>query len=61
MPTNRRRRFDRPNTADEPLLVADDTVRDRAYELYEERGSEPGHEWDDWLKAERELRPLADE
>ena len=28
----------------------------RAYELYEERGSEQGHDVDDdWLQAEREL------
>lgn len=27
----------------------------RAYELYEERGREHGHELDDWLKAESEL------
>ena len=28
----------------------------RAYQLFEERGHEPGHEWDDWFQAERELR-----
>jgi hypothetical protein len=32
-----------------------DIVR-RAYELYEERGCEHGHDVDDWLQAERELR-----
>ena len=31
-------------------------VERRAYELYEQRGGEPGHEWDDWLQAEREMR-----
>jgi Protein of unknown function (DUF2934) len=30
-------------------------VRERAYELYEERGCEAGHELDDWLKAEAEI------
>ena len=25
----------------------------RAYELYEQRGSEPGHDIEDWLKAEQ--------
>lgn len=35
----------------------DDVVRERAYELFERRGGEPGHELDDWLTAERELRP----
>ena len=27
----------------------------RAYELYQERGCEDGHECEDWLRAEREL------
>jgi hypothetical protein len=29
----------------------------RAFELYETRGGEHGHDLDDWLQAERELRP----
>jgi hypothetical protein len=28
----------------------------RAFELYEQRGGEHGHDWDDWLEAEREIR-----
>ena len=28
----------------------------RAYELYEQRGGEPGHEQEDWLEAERQVR-----
>jgi outer membrane protein TolC len=28
----------------------------RAYELYEKRGREHGHDLDDWLQAERELQ-----
>jgi hypothetical protein len=39
--------------------VANDDVAQRAYELYETRGREPGHELDDWLKAERELSSAA--
>ena len=27
-----------------------------AYELYERRGCEPGHELEDWLRAEHELQ-----
>ena len=27
----------------------------RACQLFEERGREPGHEWEDWFRAEREL------
>jgi len=26
----------------------------RAYQLFEERGREPGREWEDWFRAERE-------
>jgi DUF2934 family protein len=32
-----------------------DTIRERAYELYESRGREPGYDEDDWLRAEREI------
>jgi hypothetical protein len=32
-----------------------DTIERRAYELYEQRGREDGHDWDDWLQAEREI------
>jgi hypothetical protein len=31
-------------------------IRHRAYELYLERGQEPGRELDDWLQAEREMK-----
>jgi hypothetical protein len=34
---------------------SDGRIRDRAYEIYLERGQEDGHELDDWLQAEREL------
>jgi hypothetical protein len=30
-------------------------IRQRAYELYVERGNTPGHENEDWLQAEREV------
>jgi Protein of unknown function (DUF2934) len=30
-------------------------IRLRAYELYEARGNENGHELDDWLRAEEEI------
>ena len=32
-------------------------VRRRAYELYEQRGGEHGHDLDDWLQARSELLP----
>lgn len=31
-------------------------IAQRAYELYEQRGSTPGSEHDDWLRAEAEVR-----
>jgi hypothetical protein len=36
--------------------IRDDEIARRAYELFEQRGREPGREWEDWLQAERELR-----
>jgi hypothetical protein len=34
-------------------------IRRRAHELYLSRGQQPGHEMDDWLQAERELKGKA--
>jgi len=36
--------------------VTDGDIDRRAFELYCERGCQDGHDADDWLKAERELR-----
>ena len=33
----------------------DEEIRRRAYEIYRERGDQPGRELDDWLQAKREL------
>jgi Protein of unknown function (DUF2934) len=33
-----------------------DNIARRAYELYEQRGREPGHELEDWLQAEHEVQ-----
>jgi hypothetical protein len=33
----------------------DTKIRQRAYQLYEERGYAPGHEHEDWLQAEQEV------
>jgi len=35
---------------------AREEIERRAYEIYLARGGEPGHELEDWLQAERELR-----
>jgi hypothetical protein len=32
-----------------------DHIRERAYQLYEQRGRDDGHNLDDWLQAEAEL------
>ena len=44
-------------TANTPFVeVTDDDIARRAFELYRERGGQDGHDADDWLEAERELR-----
>jgi len=35
-------------------------IRIRAYDLYEQRGRQPGHSVDDWLAAEAEVRERCD-
>ena len=37
----------------------DSRIRERAYEIYLERGEGPGDEMADWLRAERELQQFA--
>jgi hypothetical protein len=37
-------------------FVEPEVIARRAYELFEERGREPGREFDDWLRAEHELK-----
>ena len=37
------------------IVPQQDRVRERAYELYESRGREPGQDEQDWLRAEREI------
>jgi hypothetical protein len=36
----------------------DQQINARAYQIYLARGCQPGHEVDDWLQAEYELRQL---
>jgi hypothetical protein len=33
----------------------DERIRQRAYEIYLQRGNQPGMEVDDWLRAEQEI------
>ena len=44
--------------SDEPtvLIPIDQQIQQRAYELYEQRGRADGHDLDDWLQAEREIK-----
>jgi hypothetical protein len=37
----------------------EEEISRRAYEIYLERGEQPGRELDDWLQAERELERRA--
>ncbi len=38
-----------------PSPESEEQIRLRAYELYEARGREDGHQLDDWLRAEEEI------
>jgi hypothetical protein len=40
-------------------VPSQDMIRARAYELYENRGREPGRDEQDWLRAEEEILKLA--
>jgi len=48
------KRSDRPRALPHSRAL-EEQIRLRAYELYEARGGEDGHELDDWLKAEAEI------
>lgn len=37
-------------------LSLEERIRQRAYELYVQRGSQSGSEFDDWLQAEEEIQ-----
>jgi len=39
----------------EPQTLRDE-IRNRAYELYEQRGGQPGRALEDWLRAEFEIK-----
>jgi len=38
-----------------PPIPTEEQVRQRAYELFEARGREHGHDREDWLQAEAEI------
>jgi len=37
--------------------ISSEEIRRKAYEIYERRGRQDGADLDDWLKAEREVKP----
>jgi hypothetical protein len=44
-----------PREAAGGYAALEEEIRRRAYEIYLERGEQPGSELDDWFQAEREL------
>jgi hypothetical protein len=42
-------------TSEPPAFEIEDQIRLRAYELYEKRGHEDGHELEDWFRAKEEI------
>lgn len=54
----KKQRKDYPTDADPKLQKFEDLgsrIAQRAYELYERRGGDHGHDLDDWMKAERQI------
>jgi hypothetical protein len=47
--------FGRPAVEDD----VEEQIRTRAYELYEARGREEGHDLEDWVEAEAEITGTA--
>jgi hypothetical protein len=46
-----------PKSDEPPVLIPiEQQIRQHAYELYEQRGRTDGHELDDWLQAESEIK-----
>jgi len=39
-----------------PAVMSEQQIAGRAYALYLARGADDGHDLDDWLQAERQLR-----
>lgn len=48
-----------PHALSQSPSPADSDIARRAFELYCERGCQPGRDVEDWLQAERELREEA--
>lgn len=37
------------------ISASHDSIRERAFQIYESRGSKPGHDTQDWLRAEIQI------
>jgi hypothetical protein len=52
----RRRKPERPGETGAVVpALSNEEIGRRAHEIYLARGGQPGHELEDWLRAEREL------
>jgi len=59
-PTPTKKRAAAPKTTNGAAPAAqpsDNDIRVRAYHRYLERGGAPGGDFDDWLEAEKDLKP----
>jgi hypothetical protein len=50
--------FSRADLALEKIQLSEQMIRDRAYEIYLQRGAKGGNADGDWLTAEAELKEL---
>jgi hypothetical protein len=55
MNTNPPKKFPATVTSEPQDIELEDQIRARAYELYEARGREQGHEEEDWFRAKEEI------
>jgi hypothetical protein len=56
----KKRPMERDPVANEKREQIRHAIQRRAYELYLNRGEAPGHALEDWLEAERQIKPLAE-
>jgi hypothetical protein len=50
----------RPQKAKQALPL-EEQIRQRAHEIYLQRGGQDGSDWDDWFQAEQEIQTAQDE
>lgn len=49
------RDFAKSGSINQPRETQEERIRQKAYELFEKRGCEHGHEQEDWYEAEKRL------